>query len=83
MRDFTEIWQLQDTIITAVNACGYGVWDLHATNWGFHLELTEHLDDAEICNICSQLPLSGDYKRRRHKRFCSKFVQLLIIDVQK
>ena len=62
MRDFTEIWQLQDTIITAVNACGYGVWDLHATNWGFHLELTEHLDDAEICNICSQLPLSGDYE---------------------
>lgn len=60
MRDFTEIWQLQDTIITAVNACGYGVWDLHATSWGFHLELTEHLDDAEICNICSQLPLSGD-----------------------
>lgn len=35
MRDFTEIWQLQDTIITAVNACGYGVWDLHATSWGF------------------------------------------------
>lgn len=34
MRDFTEIWQLQDTIITAVNACGYGVWDLHATSWG-------------------------------------------------
>ena len=53
MRDFTEIWQLQDTIITAVNACGYGVWDLHATSWGFHLELTEHLDDAEISNICS------------------------------
>lgn len=47
MRDFTEIWQLQDTIITAVNACGYGVWDLHATSWGFHLELTEHLDDAK------------------------------------
>ena len=62
MRDFTEIWQLQDSIITAVNACGYSVWDLHATSWGFHLELTEHLDDAEICNICSQLPLSGDYE---------------------
>ena len=25
MRDFTEIWQFQDTIITAVNACDYGV----------------------------------------------------------
>ena len=32
------------------------------TSWGFHLELTEHLDDAEISNICSQLPLSADYE---------------------
>ena len=62
MRDFTEIWQLQDTIMTVVNACGHGVWDLHATSWGFHLELTEHLDDTEISNICSQLPLSADYE---------------------
>ena len=62
MRDFTEIWQLQDTIMTAVNACGHVVWDLHATSWGFHLELTEHLDDTEISNICSQLPLSADYE---------------------
>ena len=33
-----------------------------ATSWGFHLELTEHLDDIEISNICSQLPLSADYE---------------------
>ena len=61
MRDFTEIWQLQDTIITAVNACCYGVWDLHETSDGFHLELREHLDEDEISNLCCQLPLSADY----------------------
>ncbi len=59
MRGFTEIWQLQDTIITAVNACGYGVWDLHATSWGFHLELTEHLDDAEICKMMQKSAISA------------------------
>ena len=50
MRDFTEIWQLQDTIITAVNACGYGVWDLHATSWGFHLELTEPVGGINLAH---------------------------------
>ena len=60
MRDYTEIWQLQDTIITAVNACGQVVWDLHETSDGFHLELTEHLDETEISNLCCQLPLSAD-----------------------
>ncbi len=28
MKDYTELWQLQDSITTAVNACGYGIWDL-------------------------------------------------------
>jgi len=28
MKDYTELWQLQDSIATAVNACGYGIWDL-------------------------------------------------------
>ncbi len=62
MRDFTEIWQLQDAIITAVNACGHVVWDLHETSDGFHLEFAEHLDEDEISNFCYQLPLSADYE---------------------
>ena len=52
MRDFTEIWQLQDSIITAVNACGYGVWDLHATSWGFHQLLiidVQKIKDRLLC----------------------------------
>lgn len=53
MRDFTEIWQLQDTIITAVNACGYCVWDLHATSWGFHLELTVPLFQS-VANVLAE-----------------------------
>ena len=28
MKDYTELWQLQDSITTAVNACGYGILDL-------------------------------------------------------
>lgn len=35
MNDYTEIWQLQDVITTAVNACGYDIWDLHANDSGF------------------------------------------------
>lgn len=31
MNDYTEIWQLQDVITTAVNACGYDIWDLPST----------------------------------------------------
>ena len=48
MNDYTEIWQLQDVITTAVNACGYDIWDLHANDSGFLLELAEYLDDDAI-----------------------------------
>lgn len=60
MKDYTEMWLIQDAITTTVNACGYGVWDLHQTHLGFHLELTEHLTDDASAFIC-QLPLSADY----------------------
>lgn len=61
MNDYTEIWQLQDAITTSVNACGYGIWDLHATDSGFHLELAEYMDDDNINFLCHQLPLVADY----------------------
>ena len=48
MNDYTEIWQLQDVITTAVNACGYDIWDLRANDSGFLLELAEYLDDDAI-----------------------------------
>ena len=62
MNDYTEIWQLQDAITTSVNACGYGIWDLHPTDYGFHLELSERLDDESVAALCCQLPLSSDYE---------------------
>jgi len=62
MNDYTEIWQLQDVITTAVNACGYDIWDLHANDSGFLLELAEYLDDDAINLLCCQLPLVADYE---------------------
>ncbi|MED9898471.1 MAG: hypothetical protein UE783_09925 [Prevotella sp.] len=62
MNDYTEIWQLQDVITTAVNACGYDIWDLRANDSGFLLELAEYLDDDAINLLCCQLPLVADYE---------------------
>lgn len=61
LKDYTELWQLQDSITTAVNASGYGVWDLRPEESGFHLELSTHMDEADISNLCCQLPLMADY----------------------
>lgn len=59
--DYTAIWQQQDAITTIVNANGFGIWDLHIANGGFHLELDAHLDDEQISDFCPQLPLTADY----------------------
>ncbi len=61
LKDYTELWQLQDSITTAVNASGYGVWDLRPSNAGFHLELSAHIGEMDISNLCCQLPLMADY----------------------
>lgn len=62
MKDYTESWQLQDSITTVVNACGYGVWDLRPKNEGFLLELSTHIEEEHISNFCCQLPLMADYE---------------------
>ena len=61
MKDYTELWRLQDSITTAVNACGYGVWDLRPKDGGFRLELNAHIGEMDISNFCNQLPLMADY----------------------
>ena len=62
LKDYTELWQLQDSITTAVNACGYGVWDLRPSNGGFRLKLSAHIGEMDISNLCCQLPLMADYE---------------------
>jgi len=62
LKDYTELWQLQDSITTAVNACGYGVWYLCPSNGGFRLELSAHIGEDDISNFCNQLPLMADYE---------------------
>ena len=52
LKDYTELWQLQDSITTAVNACGYGIWDLCPSNGGFRLELSTHIEEEDISNLC-------------------------------
>lgn len=73
LKDYTELWQLQDSITTAVNACGYGIWDLCPANGGFRLELSTHIEEEDISNLCCQQPLlpaafDGRLRRRRQKR---------------
>ena len=72
LKDYSELWQLQDSITTAVNASGYGVWDLRPSNEGFHLELTAHIDEEGISSFCCQLPLITDYEGegRHGSMFC-------------
>lgn len=62
LKDYPELWQLQDSITTAVNACGYGIWDLCPANGGFRLELSTHIEEEDISNLCCQLPLMADYE---------------------
>lgn len=62
LKDYTKLWQLQDSITTAVNACGYGIWDLCPLDRGFRLELTTHIAEEDISNFCCQLPLIADYE---------------------
>ena len=64
---YTEIWQLQDGIMTIVNACGYGVWDLHPERYGLRLELDLHLDDDAMSRLCSHMPLPADYEGEGNK----------------
>lgn len=77
LKDYTELWQLQDSITTAVNACGYGIWDLCPSNGGFRLELSTHIEEEDISNLCCQLPLMTDYEGEGRniiaKTICTNF----------
>lgn len=59
---FLPDFSKHETITTAVNACGYGIWDLCPANGGFRLELSTHIEEEDISNLCYQLPLMADYE---------------------
>ena len=64
MTDFDTIWRQQDEIRTVVNAViGECIWNLgyRESRMAIELELTLHLDDEAVCELCSQFPLSCDY----------------------
>ena len=61
MKDYTEIWQMQDSITTVVEANHYSIWELSQTDYRFALELNEHLEDDAISLLCGQFPLVADY----------------------
>lgn len=61
MKDYTEIWQTKDSITTVVEANHYSIWELNQSDYGFVLELNEHLEDDAISLLCGQFPLVADY----------------------
>ena len=61
MKDYTGIWQMKDSITTVVEANHYSIWELSQTDYGFALELNEHLEDDVISLLCGQFSLVADY----------------------
>lgn len=77
MKDYTEIWQMKDTITTVVDANGHSVWDISVDEDMLQLELTSHLDENQIDELCSQFPMDADYAR---EGFCGSVFNLYIND---
>lgn len=61
MKDYTELWQMKDSITTVVEANHHSIWELCQSEYGMVLELNEHLEDDAISLLCGQFPLAADY----------------------
>ncbi len=64
MTDYDSIWHIQDEIHAVVNAVvGEKIWKLAYNNnrQAIELELTIHLEEEEIIDLCSQFSLTADY----------------------
>lgn len=64
MTDWDSIWRNQDEIRTVVNAVlGECIWNLGFSErrMAIELELTTHIDDDAISDLCCQFPLPCDY----------------------
>lgn len=61
MNDYTEFWQLEDSITTIVEANGSSVWGIRKDGDTICVELAQHLDEDAMSALCCQLPLCADY----------------------
>jgi len=64
MTDFETIWRLQDEIRAVANAVvGESIWNLSYNDHRqvIELELTIHIEEEEISDLCSQFPIAADY----------------------
>lgn len=61
INDFIDQWQTMDVITAVVNANGFSVWSLCHNDSSFSLELTSHISEEEITNLCGQFSLSTSY----------------------
>ena len=61
MKDYTEIWQMKDSIPSVVEANHYSIWELSQSDYGFVFFLCEHFEDDAISLLCGQFPLIADY----------------------
>ena len=53
---------MKDSITTVVEANHYSIWELSQTDYGFALELNEHLEDDAISLLCRQFPIVEHYE---------------------
>ena len=64
MIDFDSIWRTQDEIRTVVNAVlGECIWNLgySQARMAIELELSVHLEEEVVSDLCSQFPVAADY----------------------
>lgn len=61
-QNYSELWAQKDSITTVVEANGYAVWDIRMSYSVLYVELTQHLTDEQMSDLCCQFPLSADYE---------------------
>lgn len=64
MTDYDSIWRMQDEVRAVVNAVvGENIWNLayDPSRQVIELELTVHLEEDTVSDLCSQFSIPADY----------------------
>ena len=64
MTDWDSIWRIQDEARAVVNAVvGESIWNIgySENRQAIEIELTVHLEEEKVSDLCSQFSLSADY----------------------